>query len=346
MPSVDQSSPRQVGNLPQWSKVERFDRGFWTEAPLVDRSKLVQATHVETGAPGTYQARKRQIPNNTTTHAPDNLQNNNGDPGRRVGTLPQWSVVPRFDNSFWTEAPLVDREKLIQDRHELTKGRKKTPHCPDNLIGAAKVNRDVVPSTPVRHKDNNSGIVRARKTNEDHLTGIAEVRPDAAEIVPRRVPPRSNVDHLCGAASVNYDIVPPIPVKKFANNSGIVETRKVHIDHLVGPAVVNRDIVPMDPYRQRKTVHTHLLGGGAQVNPDSVPLEHQKRLQQPPSNLVCGGCILVEEHLSGRGGLRDWWGHRANASASTSSTPRSSTQGRETAAKEDEVLPKDKRRGR
>lgn len=325
MRTADQSSPRQVGNLPRWSEGERFDRGFWTEAPLVDRSQLVRATHVETGA----RARKRQIANNTTAHAPYSLQNNNLDPGRRVGSLPPWSVVPRFDNQFWTEAPLVEREKLMQDRYELTKGLKKTPHRKDNLISAAQVNADVVPPTPIKRFDNNSGIVRARRrAGADHLTGIAEVSSEAAEAKPRRTPraERSGaVDHLQGAASVNHDVVPPIPLKRFANNSGIVEARKVHIDHLVGPAVVNRDIVPLDPTRLRKSVHSHFLGGGCQVNPDSVPLEPRKRLQHPPSNLLCGGCILVEEHLSGRGqsGLRDWWGHRASASAGTSSTPRS-----------------------
>jgi len=223
-----------------------------------DRSKLVQANHIEAGA------RKKQ-----TKRAGGGLvgaaqiQNDAAPatPRPQPGTLPIWSAVPRFEAEFWTEAPLLDREKVVEARHGLTGGRRHI-QVVDHFSGAA-INREVVPPTPPKHRENNSGIVRARQSNADHLTGIAEVNPKIVPPTPRKhrennsgiVRARlSNVDHLHGGASVNESIVPPTPPKQFANNAEIVQARKLNSDHLVGIAGINLDLVPEEPLKQGRNI--------------------------------------------------------------------------------------------
>merc|ERR1712196_690279 len=101
------------------------------------------------------------------------------------GRVPPWSDVPRFEAEFWTEAPLVDRAKMVEAKHGLVGGKRKIT-CQDHLVAGASVNADVVPPTPPPYRENNSGIVRARELNRDHLRGIAEVNP---EVVPATPPP-------------------------------------------------------------------------------------------------------------------------------------------------------------
>jgi hypothetical protein len=252
-----------------------------------------------------------------------------------MGTLPQWSEVPRFHAGFWTDAPLVDREKVVQERDGFAGGRRKL-RCQDHLVNSGQINNDVVPSTPVKYRENNSGIVQARRSNCDHLRGIAEVNPEVSPPTPRKhmdnnsgiVRARqANMDHLAGAASVNHEVVPATPIKQIFMHNDTLEARRCH---LVGMAGINLDLVPEETGKQFHVNEVcHLLGGGAQVNPDAVPGTPRRRWQHPASHLICGGCVIVETSPPGRNGLRDWWGQEARTSGSSCSTPQRVRKGRD-----------------
>lgn len=307
-----------MGALPPWSEAPRFDAGFWTDAPLVDRAKMVQSRDIEAGGRKRIHARAGVV---TLQEASDAVR---ASPRLRARSLPHWSEVPRFDAN------------LFEAKQSFAGGRRKV-HCRDHLDNSAQVDREVVPPTPLNSKmlDNNSGIVRARRSNRDHLKGGAEVDPEAVPATPTRFKwqhlhterNNSKVDHLRHSVSINCDIVPATPIKQFAKNAEIVEARKAHRDHLVGIAGINLDLVPEELVRHRVTqIPCHLIGGSAEVDPDTIPLEPRRRLQHPASHLCGGGAVLADDadsQMKGRAVLRDWWGNPAHGPGCCVSTPRS-----------------------
>jgi len=308
-----------------WTNAPRFDAGFWTEAPLVDRATY-HAKHALTGA------KKRIGPEAVGGRS---IQADPAAPatGRAAGTLPVWSDVPRFDAEFWTKAPLVDREKVVEAKHMLVGGRRKLQGPTNNLGNAGQHNVDA-PQTP-RKLLNDSGIVRARLSNADHLMGIAEVNPKVAPPTPRRHVDnnsgivrarRSNVDHLKGAASINLDLTPATPPRYRGGKTDTLAELPARVDHLVGIASINLEMVPEEMLRHGCFVQapSHLFGVGAQVNPD-VGMEQRlprKKIQHPPSNLGGGCAVVAEDHIPGRSVLRDWRGQAVTGPVSTCVTPR------------------------
>jgi len=330
--AIDINADGQAGKLPQWSEAPRFEKGFWTEAPLVNRSNL------KTGAkrvirPGAANSSNVDLKNNTDGAQPSRPQ---------PGLLPQWSEVPRFHEEFWTEAPLVDREKMIKEKDGMVGGRKIPEHRQDHLINGSQIDFANVPATPPKKLSQNPGIRQARKSNADHLMQIATVDPDLAPpddvrhfdqnsgIIRGR---KSNRDHLSGVASVSqdYSIVPATPEVHLAQNPDIIQVRKAHRDHLIGVGSQvsgDRELVPEERERHRsEPAKTHLLGAAAQVDPESEPPDPVKRLQQRP-NSFCpgGGLILLEEAKAAEKGsgakLLDWWGNPTTGTACASATPR------------------------
>jgi len=281
--------PRQVGVLPQWSETPRFEAAFWTESPLVDRSKLLEVKHIDTidGKPKKTQRERRCAGNK----------------------------LPCFEPGFYEEK-LEDKDK--QDVLKKAKKRVKHPQ-PDNLVNSAQINYDVVPPDAPKHEDNSSGILRAKRSNADHLDGsavevkhvVGDDKLNKYDARRKKCPgSRAIIHHLSGGGYVNPDKSPLEPTKHSEDNAG----KRSNIDHLVGAAGINLDVVPEIAWPQGKLhIATHLCGTAAQVNPDRVPLESPKRYMHPPSNLLGVGAQIKDQEGDV---LDDWWGqHHSPACA-------------------------------
>jgi len=202
MTSASLRAPRQVGELPPWSEAPRFEPRFWTEAPLVDRGKLLRESELG----GT--ARRCQDRGQKTRSSPIETNTVPSAPRLAQGNLAEWSTVPRFQSGFWTEAPLVDRDRLLKERE----------------LGS-----------------------RRNLNAEDHLDSAAQVHPEASPRAGKKIVNsadilRAKIDHLKGtSAEVNREVVPTPPLRQFDQNSGIVKARHANGDHIEMLQLSSRD---------------------------------------------------------------------------------------------------------